>query len=558
MKHFIKNYLRLFKLMIKLSPQMVPLYIVYILSVFSSSILEVYIIRELFQFTVGHAHLILFLSCVTSIVLLRFVQKYCEISLEKFNYANGLELKKYAYELQQEITYNALQTQDIQNKIEMTKRLFDDDIFGLIIRNILVQLNQLVKIGTYSLVLLFIAPYVLILFFLFSIMQWLMYRQNVANQIIKLEKEREIFRKEHYFEHVVQETSYAQDIRMHDMKSRMITEGQKANKEMLDMTMEYFVYNQLKVNRSMYIVECAQFVLALALSYYLFDQQQITFSIFVILMKTNFDLIFTLRNAIKTMFTTVLYNQMLSDYFSSITIFEQLLSNRKQPMTDPVEIIKVDNISVTINEKTILSSITATFHKGKKYAIVGRNGSGKTTLLQTLLGFQTLNSGAIYYNHTDISQAQMLDRVSVLFQKFHYYHIGLKNNVVSEYPFDAKRYHKILEQFQVTTINEDQMEASLGQKQRASIARTIYKDADVVILDELNSALDPIVEHDIFKNVFQEADQKIVIVVAHKLKHIISCDEILFMEDGQLIAQGTHQELYEKTGAYRTLYNSQM
>ena len=114
--------------------------------------------------------------------------------------------------------------------------------------------------------------------------------------------------------------------------------------------------------------------------------------------------------------------------------------------------------------------------------------------------------------------------------------------------------HKLLN----GTINIDQNITSEGEKQRISIARIFLKNPDILLLDNITSDLDPNTEEDIIENISEFQKGKTTIMITQRLKHIIDYDIILFMDKGNLIEQGTHNQLMELRGCYYNLYSSQM
>lgn len=549
--------MKLFQMIATHNKKHLQLYICLVLNTLIMTLLEVALLKIILDLSLGNMNFSLFLIILSLLIISRFGERILTVKIEKYNYNLSLHLKQKAYTLQAQIDFPYLLKEDVQNKIEMTKRLFDDGLFTIIMTNIVNQLKQMMRMITYVSIIIFIMPIILLLFSVLLVVQFIIYRKNIENQMIKFRKEREIFRKEHYFEYIVQEIKYAQDIRANKMGNIMYEEGKKANDEMLQMTMEYFVYNQMKINVAIYIIEFIQFVSVTLVSFFLLSQGSLPLSIFVMSLKTNIDIIFTLREFVKGIFENLLYSQILSEYFESLAQFQVMLSHDKVELVEEVRTIQLQNISVTLGGKDILKTLNYTFEKGKRYALVGRNGSGKTTLLHALIGFQKYE-GTVLYNGHDIRKFQILKRVSLLFQQFHYYNTTLQKNIMSVFPFEDEKYSRVLKQFKLMNLDDHLNDASIGQKQRIAIARTLYKDADVFILDELNSALDPVVTREIFQNVFHEAQDKILIVVAHKLKSIQSCDEILFLEDGKLVASGSHDVLLATCPSYKTLYESQM
>tara|TARA_B100000686_G_scaffold98108_1_gene105031 strand:- start:3653 stop:4333 length:681 start_codon:yes stop_codon:yes gene_type:complete len=225
-----------------------------------------------------------------------------------------------------------------------------------------------------------------------------------------------------------------------------------------------------------------------------------------------------------------------------------------------------------------------TVKKGEIIAIVGENGAGKSTLVKLLLGFYMPTKGQIRVGGVPTSELSIRTwhaRVSVLQQSsldFEYAHA--KDNVIFgdvARPFSEKRYVAALEMAEAQEFVEklpkkDQtyisrwmesddgtpgVELSGGQRQRLALARSFYRDSDVLILDEPTSAIDALAEARIFKRLLTQKD-KTIITISHRLSTVRRADRIYVIEHGKVVEQGTHSELVKQKGAYYTLFESQL
>ncbi len=233
--------------------------------------------------------------------------------------------------------------------------------------------------------------------------------------------------------------------------------------------------------------------------------------------------------------------------------------------------IKFDNVTFGYDDEDVLKNVTFTVKSGSRTALVGSSGSGKSTVLKLAAGFYKASSGNIFLGGTNISNVDdesLLKYYSVVFQDVLLFdgtimdniRLGNKNATDDEVIKAAKlancdSFVSNLPNGYMTTIGENGKLLSGGEKQRISIARAIIKDAPIVLLDEVTSALDIQNENLIQKAVSHITKNKTVIVIAHKLNTIKDCDNILVFDNGRIVERGTHEELLKQSKYYKKLYD---
>jgi len=215
-------------------------------------------------------------------------------------------------------------------------------------------------------------------------------------------------------------------------------------------------------------------------------------------------------------------------------------------------IIRFDQATVTIRDKTILSSLSFTLHNGEKAVLCGKSGSGKSTVLKTLLGLQTLTSGKVYF------QEKRLDYTTIQAVRRHTAYIGqepilgaetVRDALLLPFQFKAHRDHKptdtqimsILEQLHLPAdiLNQESSRISGGEKQRIVLARGLLLGKNLYLLDEVTSALDTESKQAVFE-VFANPELT-VLSVAHDPDWITRCNKVIELEEGRLI-QETRRE----------------
>lgn len=231
-------------------------------------------------------------------------------------------------------------------------------------------------------------------------------------------------------------------------------------------------------------------------------------------------------------------------------------------------------------ERKILDDINISFERGKSYAIVGKNGCGKSTLVKVLLGLYKPVSGTVFYNNKDIAYIDKKfyhGKFSIIFQDFVRYPLSMRDNIIISNHEETKSESKLKDVMEVSGVSEfvdnlsDGIETNLmkqwrkgidlsvGQWQKVAIARALYRNTEILVMDEPTASLDAFAEKDIFDKVGQICRQtnKTTILISHRLSSVQNVDVILFMENGKIVEQGTHRELFDLKGKYFEMYKVQ-
>lgn len=223
-----------------------------------------------------------------------------------------------------------------------------------------------------------------------------------------------------------------------------------------------------------------------------------------------------------------------------------------------------------------LRHVSCTLPKGGKLAVVGPNGAGKTTFIKLLCRLYDPTEGAILLNGIDIRKYQYgeyLSLMSVVFQDFKLFAMELGQNVAASVEYEAARVWDCLEQAGLRRRveqmeqglntglfqqDQDSVELSGGEAQKLAIARALYKDAPVVILDEPTAALDPVSEYEIYSRFGRMTEGKTSVYISHRMSSCRFCDEIFVFDHGSLVQRGSHETLLaQEDGLYARLWHAQ-
>ena len=246
----------------------------------------------------------------------------------------------------------------------------------------------------------------------------------------------------------------------------------------------------------------------------------------------------------------------------------------KEQISEMNEGISFENVSFGYNpDELVIKNLSFTAKKGEKVAIVGETGAGKTTIVKLLMRFYDVNSGEIkidgvninkYDKHSVRSLVGMVLQDTWLFNDTIYNNIryGKLDATEEEVINASKEAHadhfirQIPEGYQ-KELNEDVDNISHGQKQLLTIARTILSNKQILVLDEATSSVDTRTEKIIQRAMDQLMEDRTSFIIAHRLSTVRDADKIIVIDDGQIIEQGTHEELLEQKGYYYNTLNAQ-
>ena len=250
------------------------------------------------------------------------------------------------------------------------------------------------------------------------------------------------------------------------------------------------------------------------------------------------------------------------------------------PLLEAINEITLKNVSFRYHNQTVdaLYNISVSFKKNEKIAIVGLNGAGKTTLIKLLTKLYEPSMGDVYFNDVnlaDVSRLELYDQFSVVFQESNLFSFTLAENV-SLKPLrytDIDRVKHCLEQVGLSEtvaklpkgvlqpmlkiIGDDGVEFSGGELQKLSLARALYKDAQIMILDEPTASYDALAEERIYKMFNELTQNKTVFYISHRLASTRFCDRIIMLENGKIVEQGSHDDLIKQNGKYASLFRVQ-
>lgn len=293
-------------------------------------------------------------------------------------------------------------------------------------------------------------------------------------------------------------------------------------------------------------------------------------------------LIWQTLSSIRLVTTSIGRAIMIVPFMNDFTTFLSLknsLSMNEDPIIPTGQGLTIELQNVTFSypesDSPQINDVSFTINNGDHIALVGENGAGKTTLIRLLLRFYDPDKGSILINGVDLKDVDLdwyYSKVGSLFQSFNHYPLSYRDNITLTDKVDTHRYEATLElsgaDKVLDAIGSDtrmlgqgfQKGADLsgGQWQKVAIARNMYRNADLYILDEPTSAIDAIAEQQIFNKLFKEFSNKTLITVSHRFNTVRKAGTILVLENGKIVEVGSHEELCaQKDSLYYTMFSAQ-
>ncbi len=430
------------------------------------------------------------------------------------------------------------------------------------------------------LIALYVPLVLVVMIFMAIVNYWLTSRANkeLENNITQLSDE---YREKYYLTRDATNPNYGKDIRMYNIGTWFNELGKRltGNRKRITKGIETkYLFAEIVNTTFLFIRDFGSYFVLLGL-----------------VVNGTIDLAtFTFFIGIVTGFTlwmngfTVALNEMrscnvrINDYRKCISVDNEynnkgeiLSTDLKTPLT-----IEFENVSYTYPEATkpTISNLSFKIKANEKIALVGNNGAGKTTLVKLICGLYRPDSGVIRVGGYDITKLNIQDYmslVSVVFQDSEPFSFTIKANITCteddninegklqlaiknaglEEKIDSLE-HK--EDTYITQIfDKSGIRLSGGETQKMMLARSLYKDAPILILDEPTAALDPIAEEELYLKYKELVKGSTSLFISHRLSSTKFCDRILLLDNGEIIEEGSHDELINLNGEYRSIFDTQ-
>lgn len=406
-------------------------------------------------------------------------------------------------------------------------------------------------------------------------------RLNQWNYQIR-QKENPLERKREHIKRIFYLKQYAKELRLNKNASEVMHEEfDKVNDELVQL-------NKKMGNRRFILSFIARYVLsdfALDIVYVLYlivkamVYQTISFSSVVVLYNSAANLrrgFGTVADLGPFALDSSLYVEKIRTFLAKKT---EIKNQKVHEIPAGAGVIECRNVSFGYQKsQRILDRVNLKIGAGEKVALVGYNGAGKTTLIKLLLRLYDPTEGVILLNGIDIRLYDLQEYrqyIGVVFQDFQLFAATVEENVVMDLPTEGcepavreamkksgfseklKTLPEGIRQELTKEFSEEGVELSGGEEQKLAVARAFYKDAGLVFLDEPSAALDPLAEYQLNEAMKEVARDKTVLTISHRLSTTRNADYIYVMEKGQVVEQGSHEELVAAKGVYAAMWNVQ-
>ncbi len=373
-----------------------------------------------------------------------------------------------------------------------------------------------------------------------------------------------------YIETTSTDFSYGKDIRLFQLKDWIIDKRNKVHKERI-------VWDRKIENRQLLttIVDATIILMRDGLAYvYLITQiyhHKISVAEFVLFFGIISEFSNWITALVKEFNNLTVINVQITDMrdFMENTNTEDSNKSRDIRNLNDIKEIQFDDVSFSYGEYNVLNHFSLTIDKGEKIALIGLNGAGKTTLVKLLCGFYRPDEGRILINGEDTAQYASTDLFSLfatVFQDTFILPFSISENIAlkPKEEIDIERVmscvekaglKEVIQNFEhgidtnmLKVLDEQGIQLSGGQTQKILLARALYKDAPMLILDEPTAAFDPIAEHELYLSYYDLTKDKTSIFITHRLASTQFCDRILLLENGKIIEEGSHLDLIHRGG----------
>jgi ABC-type multidrug transport system fused ATPase/permease subunit len=526
--------------------------------------------------------LLLSISIITLIILsFRIIDTWCtHHRAYRFNLIRMSMILKKVHKMNT-MNYEYLENPDIMNLSQLAHNALSnyEGVQGLMFRVYYIFID-IVKMGIAITILLQVKPWLILIVFLLSFLHFIFFNKNIVKDKENTwNKLAPLSRKISYLDGVNSDFSYGKDIRLQRM-------GNFLSKKQSDIHQDAHHYVFFSKRRWGYfgvftnlINSLLELLMYIILAYEVMDGR-INIADFTLYAGT----VYAFFTSLSGFLYGVAHTRRCSLYTNDYRSFMEL-QYRDRPAKRSIEEIKhysfeFKQVSFKYpnQEAYALKDLSIKLDQGSKLAVVGLNGAGKTTFIKLLLRLYEPQSGKIYVDGIDINEFDRNEYYQLfapLFQEVEVFAFPIAENVSMKSQsmtdrkkaFDSlclagleeklKHLKKGIDTELLKVFDEDGIDLSGGEKQKLALARAIYKDAPVIVLDEPTSAMDALAEYQLYQDFNQIMMDKTSIYISHRLSSTRFCDNIALFKDGSLLEYGSHMELMDQDMEYRHLFDIQ-
>lgn len=263
--------------------------------------------------------------------------------------------------------------------------------------------------------------------------------------------------------------------------------------------------------------------------------------------------------------STVSNNGYIANTLFYILSYDERKVEKSSKYGDEIEFSHV-SFKYPGTQKTVLHDLSFKINKDKVTAIVGENGAGKSTIIKLVAGLYEPTEGFVKISNMNpysMSNEDISNEISIVFQDFKNYELSLCDNILFGKVGDISEDLKLLEldkyseDTNIGKLEEDGVYLSGGENQKLALARAIQKKSDFLIFDEPTASMDPMVEAKMYDNILKVLKSRGAIIITHRLVLSKLADDIIVLGDGRIVERGSHDELMNRGGIYKQMYDEQ-
>ncbi len=406
-------------------------------------------------------------------------------------------------------------------------------------------------------------------------------KQN-KNNYKKSKEVNDYSRYNNYIKRMFYLTEYREDMRLYDLDTVLLNSFEKNHRKIIK---EQSTANK-RILYTDIITNCFRYTLGGYLQYIIIGLKAILYNAYTVPeLVTIINVTIKYKSSLSSLLS--LFSQLkkntlyLQDYYEYMEYEPEIKENEEGIIAeDRANAINIKNVSFSYDEKNkVLKNVNLSIKAGEKIAIVGYNGAGKSTLIKLILRLYLPQEGKIELDNVPADKYNLKsyrDRFGVAFQNSVIYAATVAENIMLQPLEDTKndemvtqainkcglaseinKYPEGIHTIMTKEFDENGIELSGGQKQKIALSRVFAKKSGVIILDEPSSALDPISEYEMYRNMLELSEGRTFIVISHRLSVTKDVDRIILLENGEIVESGSHQELINKGGKYAKMWNIQ-
>jgi ABC-type multidrug transport system fused ATPase/permease subunit len=480
-----------------------------------------------------------------------------------------------------DLNYEMLLDKELMEKRQMAFRVIEEGRFFTLISDFRSFVRNFIIICGIVYVVAQIDPWILLIVFALVIV-------NGAVTVKRMKVRRKVFegwaaenRKIGYFISLETDAAIGKEIRLFNMQDVLF----RVYKKLQSQTQSLAEKNSRVQGAGWQMASVTNFCLnALVygfLGFKVLVQRLVTVGDFSLYLNAIMTFNTSMREMIDSFIAIADHGRYLKDHFDYMDITTRYDAPGAEPPAVPDMVFTFENVSFCYPHQTepALKNVNLTIGNRERLSIVGENGAGKTTLIKLLMRLFEPTEGHILLNGVDIRNIdyrKYLGFFSSVFQDFRFFAFRIADNISSMQDGEELDREKLrdcldkagllekiesldkgLDTYLYKLYEEDGVELSGGESQKLAIARALYKDAPVVILDEPTAALDPRAEYEIYTRFFEMVKNKTSVFITHRLSSTRFCDRIVVLKNGEIVETGSHDELLARKGYYAELFNMQ-